>query len=75
MSTLDNAQAGRNAGSLIPELFDMIEYAYPDDVTIVEIYSYSGGDGSKYVTGTVHREYTDASMLRLNRVWRVNCGD
>jgi hypothetical protein len=76
MSTLDNAQAGRNAGSLIPELFDMIEYVYPDDVTIVEIYSYQGEDDqTRYVTGTVHRQYTDASMLRLNKVWRVNCGD
>ena len=72
--TLDNARPGRNAGSLEPELYDMVEYVYPDDVTVVRIYSYTGRDGSKYVTGTVHYQYTDASMLRLSKVWRVNCG-
>jgi len=74
MSTLDNARPGRSAGSLEPEIYDMVEYVYPDDVTIVEIYSYQGRDDqTRYVTGTVHYQYADSTMSKLVKKWRQSC--
>jgi hypothetical protein len=75
-SNLDGKFAGRVPGSLLPQLFDTIEYTYPDDVTVVEVYSYGStdGEGDSYITGIIEKKYTDATKSRLERMRRIPCG-
>ena len=74
MSTIDSPREGRVPGSLEPVVFDMIEYEYPDELTVVEVYSFTGPKGVSYIKGIIYYTYADSAHTRLLKKWRINCG-
>ena len=71
MARIDNPREGRSPGSLLPELFDTIEYFYPDETTEVEVYSWNNSNESEpYVVGVIQYEYVDRTKTKLKKVWR-----
>ena len=71
MSAIDNQKPKRNNGSLLPELFDKVEYIYPEGgTTIQKIYTYNG-----YVVAIIKETYVDSTKCALLVEERLPLGD